>query len=204
MTALELYELSHRLTPDDPDPVDDATFRASIERAIQEEQAIVDAQLAAGPKLIVNKTDGSKRMIHRTDCASVSHYLDRRSSWFPGGWSLAELRVNMRRGGFRPRMPVLATEAEVDELSSYHACRNCQPGLKSAQKIYVANKTINVNNLTERHIGRTFTAEGLSASFILTKIEHTITDEGISTILHDQTGPIPLAAGVRILMQPRG
>lgn len=203
MTALELHELSHRLVPDDPDPVDDATFRASIERAIQEEQAIIDAQLDAGRNLIVNKTDGSKRMIHRTDCASVSRYLDRRASWLPWGGSLAELRVDMRRGGFRPKMPVLATEAEVDELNSYQACRNCQPGLKRAQKIYAASKTSNVNNLAERHIGRTFTAEGLDAPFTLAKIEHTITAEGISTILHDHNGPIPLAAGVRVLMRPR-
>jgi hypothetical protein len=203
MTVLGIHDLLHNLLPDGVDPVDDATFRASIERTIQDEQAIVDAQLAEGRNLIINKTDGSKRMIHRADCPSVSRYLDRRASWFPWGWGLDELRVNMRRGGFSPKMPVLATEAEVEELSSYHACRNCQPGLKQTQKIYVASKTSNVNNLTERHIGRIFTAEGLDSPFTLAKIEHTITAEGISTILHDHTGPVPLGSAARILMLPR-
>ena len=77
--------------------------------------------------------------------------------------------MNMRRGGFTPKMPDLATEAEVAELSTYHACRNCQSGLKQAQKIYVANETSNVNNLTERHIGRTFTAEGLGSPLLWRK-----------------------------------
>lgn len=59
MTALEIHELSHRLVPGGFDPVDDATFKASIERAIQEEQALVDAQLGEGRNLIVNTTKGN-------------------------------------------------------------------------------------------------------------------------------------------------
>lgn len=203
MTVLGIHDLLHNLLPDGVDPVDDASFRALIERAIQGEQAIIDAQLAEGRNLIVNQNADNKRIIHRTDCRSVSHYLDRRTSWFPYGWDLAELRMEMRCGGFTPKMPDLATEADVDELSSYRSCGNCQPGLKRAQKIYVASKTSNVNNLTERHIGRIFTAEGLEVPFILAKIERTITSEGISTILHDHAGPIPLGSGVRVLMLPR-
>lgn len=203
MTVLGIHDLLHNLLPDGVDPVDDASFRALIERAIQDEQAFVDAQLAEDRNLIINQNADNKRVIHRTDCHSVSNYLDRRASWFPYGWDLADLRMEMRRGGFTPKMPDLATETEVYELSSYRSCGNCQPGLKQAQKIYVASKTSNMNNLTERHIGRTFTAKGLDSPFTLAKIEHTITSEGISTVLHDHTGPLPLDSGVRVLMLPR-
>lgn len=203
MTALEIHELSHRLVPGDLDPVDDATFKASIERAIQEEQAFVDAQLGEGRNLIVNTTKGNKRVIHRTDCPSVSQNLDRRASWFRWGGGLAELRRDMRHGGFSPQLPMLATEAELDELNSYRACLSYQPSLKRAEKINVIDKTSSVNNLTERHLGRTFTAESLDSPFTLEKIERTITAEGTSTVLHDQTGPMPIDADGRVLMLPR-
>jgi hypothetical protein len=100
-------------------------------------------------------------------------------------------------------MPVLATEAKLDELKSYRACLTCQPSLKRAQKINVTDKTSSVNKLSDRHIGRTFTAEDLDGPFILEKIEHTITAKGTSTVLHDQTGPLSIAADGRVLMMPR-
>lgn len=98
---------------------------------------------------------------------------------------------------------MLATEAEIDELKSYRACLSCQPSLKRAEKISVSDKTSSVNNLDDRHIGRTFTAESLDSPFILAEIERTITAEGTSTVLHDQTGPLPIGAGGRVLMLPR-
>lgn len=202
MTALGIHDLLHDLLPDGGDPVDDATFKAIIEQTIQDEQAFVDAQLAEGRNLIVNTIKGNKRVIHRAGCPSVSRCLDRSASWFRGGGDLTELRRDMRQGGFSPKMPKLATEAELDVLKSYRVCLSCQPGLKRAEKIYVASKTSSVKNLTERHIGRTFTAEGLKGPFILVKIEHTITAEGKSTVLHGETGPLAIAVDGRVLMLP--
>ena len=80
MTAPGIHDLLHNLLPNGVDPAADATFRAIIELAIQDEQAIIDAQLAVGRNLIVNQIVYNKRKTHRTDCQSVSHDLDRRTS----------------------------------------------------------------------------------------------------------------------------
>lgn len=205
MTIPDLFDLKHsrRLSPEDGNPVDDATLAASVEQQIQMEQALLDSELAAGKNLVLNQVKGNQIVVHRPTCKSISVYFDRRASWFPYGSGLEDLRLGMRHGGFRAKMPELATEDDLEQLRSYRSCQTCSPDLRRPIKAYKHVRAITSHKLSEQHIGRLLISEDFEGEFIVTRIERTIDASGTVTILHGEHGTFDLPNGAMVAMLPK-
>ncbi|MFD1210999.1 hypothetical protein ACFQ36_02950 [Arthrobacter sp. GCM10027362] len=198
-----VHDITYLLFSGNVEVVSDDELLAAINEAAQREQQIVDDQLRAGCDLIINKRGGSKCVVHRTTCASVAHYLDRRAEWLPNGWTVELLRREIRHGGFSPRMPQLATEDDLEEIPTYLSCQICKPDLKRQFKKSADSKTSDPNKLGEDRIGRRFVSPETPEPWTLVRIERTITAQGTTTVLYDENGSVPLSPGTRVRLLPK-
>lgn len=132
-------------------------FRESIPDRIREEQALVDAKISEGYRLIINRHGGSGDLplVHDVKCHSMRERVDRRKAWRSatddprGSWSAVG-------------MPEFVTDADLTDERRYRTCGNCQPLVAQAAKnVRMSRPTTRVEALTRRHLGREFEdAEG--------------------------------------------
>lgn len=126
-----------------------AEFRAKLPTRIAAEKAEIDAALAAGRTLVANKIDYTF-VIHRSNCFSIRHQIDRDEAW-------ARYDDDPRGRSYSYDMPNLLTPDEVEALEKYRACLTCNPDTtRRVKKPEHTLRPTSVQNMARRHIGREF------------------------------------------------
>lgn len=148
-----------------------AEFRANLPTLIAEQNAEIDAALAAGRTLVANKVDYTF-VIHRSNCFAIRHQMDRDEAW-------TRYDDHPRGLSYSYDMPNLLTLAEVEALEKYRACLTCNPDTTRRIKKREHNmRPMSVENIARRHIGRDF--ETIDGEPLGELIAYTVSAEAVT------------------------
>lgn len=180
--------------------ISDEQMRADMAAQCAHEKQIIRADLERGRVFVIAGKD--QRRVHAFECSSLRDQTDRDRAW--ASWLAAtveSVRREHAQGNSGPKMPELASRAEVEALSSYVPCQTCAPLLDHTVKKR-ARPTTKLSSLSQRHIGRTITTLDGQDLGLLRRILITIDEGGMSVTIETSAGTLSGADSERVLVGP--
>lgn len=145
---------------DPNEAANDAEFWASLPARIEAETATITQNIADGKVFVHTGENNSNGVIHNVDCGRLPVWVDDR----PAAWREFEEVVQRdgRAGWYLqwrwPRMPIMLTADEVNELPVYNTCERCDTSALVSQRKrrLFSVKPTPFLSLSRNHVGRLF------------------------------------------------